>query len=77
VRCSGAVTGLLLLLALRMLLAAGGFDPDDEGLVLDRAAHAKYLHGGLGQLPSGAPAMLGSWRLLLLPGQQIVASWVD
>ncbi|KAL4432008.1 hypothetical protein ABPG77_000275 [Micractinium sp. CCAP 211/92] len=31
----------------------GGFDPDDEGLLLDRKVHAKYLSGGLGSLPSG------------------------
>lgn len=34
-------------------LCAGGFDPEDEGLLLDRKAHAKYLSGGLGALPSG------------------------
>lgn len=32
---------------------AGGFDPDDEGLILDRKAHANYLSGGLGSLPAG------------------------
>lgn len=33
----------------------GRFDPEDEeGLALNRQQHAKYLHGGLGQLPSGA-----------------------
>ncbi|KAL4424364.1 hypothetical protein ABPG75_001665 [Micractinium tetrahymenae] len=31
----------------------GGFDPEDEGLLLDRKAHAQYLSGGLGSLPAG------------------------
>lgn len=33
----------------------GRFDPEDEeGLALNRQQHAKYLYGGLGQLPAGA-----------------------
>ncbi|PRW59450.1 farnesyltransferase subunit beta [Chlorella sorokiniana] len=30
-----------------------GYDPQDPDLVLNRKAHAKYLAGGLGELPSG------------------------
>lgn len=41
-------------------LCAGGFDPDDEGLLLDRKAHAKYLSDGLGSLPSGACTQVAS-----------------
>lgn len=33
--------------------SVAGFDPQDTGLVLNRKAHAKYLAGGLGELPSG------------------------
>lgn len=33
---------------------AGQVDENDEELVLNREAHVRYLHGGLGQLPSGA-----------------------
>ncbi|KAI7844724.1 hypothetical protein COHA_001811 [Chlorella ohadii] len=32
---------------------ADGFDPQDPDLVLNRKAHAQYLAGGLGELPSG------------------------
>lgn len=42
-----------------LLLHATGFDPEDEGLLLDRALHAAYLCGGLGELPAGADAF--SW----------------
>ena len=35
---------------------AGGFDPADPDLVLNREQHAKYLGAGLGQLSSGGRA---------------------
>ena len=31
-----------------------GISDDDDSLFLDRDRHAKYLHGGLGELPAGA-----------------------
>lgn len=34
---------------------------DDESLILDREVHAKYLRGGLGELPGGESC--ARWRL--------------